>query len=303
MNSALRPPPDAEPDEVSLFAAFESLRGRCPAPELVFALREGALPGEFQSLIFAHVEQCHACRTLAEAMASLPVDGMTVVERERILSRLRAGTPRAKPAQSWWSAWRVAITGVSAATILAVAVLGGWIAFGLIESPLPALPAGPSVARLEQPALLRLEKPPLPVSGVDLLWRGAPERPRIHDELAIALEPFGRDDFAESATRLRRLTAVYPGDPQVHFYLGVSELYLERHGEAIETLSASLRLAADDPELSATSTWYLALAYQRSGQRDRAIAMLERLCQGTTVRAAIGCAAHLELSKANRNAR
>ena len=180
MNNALRPPPDAEPDELSVFAAFESLRGRCPAPELVFALGEGALPGELQSLISAHVEGCHACRALAEAMASLPVDGMTEVERERILSRVRAGMP-AKPAQSWWSAWRVAITGLSAATILAVAVLGGWIAFGLIESSPPALPAGPSVARLEPPALLRLEKPPLPISGVDLLWRGAPERPRIHD--------------------------------------------------------------------------------------------------------------------------
>src|SRR6185295_11417919 len=100
-----------------------------------------------------------------------------------------------------------------------------------------------------------------------------------------------------------------------HFYLGVSELFLDRGAEAVTALETAQRLAKDDADrrrdvlqeatnapaggpqadLQHEAAWYLALAYRRAGQADRAAATLDALCHGESNRAARACAALREL--------
>jgi hypothetical protein len=150
------------------------------------------------------------------------------------------------------------------------------------------LPAAPSVFLLDTPAI------PAPATN-DILWRGTP-KPDESGDLARALELFRRDDFAEAARRLAALVGRYPQSAPGHFYLGVSELFLGRDADAVKSLESAEQLSKGNLDLGREVAWYLALAYRRTGQVERANVRLSALCNGQSPRAGRACAGLRELA-------
>lgn len=143
---------------------------------------------------------------------------------------------------------------------------------------------------------LRLEKPPLKLTAaVALRWRGAPEEGSLATaDLARALEAYQRDDFADAAGRLDALTRRAPRLAEAHFYLGVSKLFVGEPAAALGPLEQARSLARDIFSLDAS--WYLALAHDAIGDRERALGELRPLCDGQKEYAAQACQAIRELS-------
>ena len=76
----------------------------------------------------------------------------------------------------------------------------------------------------------------------------------------------------------------------------MTELFLQQDHEAVTALQAAERLANGDSVLRGDATWYLALAYHRTGQLEQAKDRLEVLCRGQGNRVARACAGVRELS-------
>ena len=130
---------------------------------------------------------------------------------------------------------------------------------------------------------------------VDLVWRGSPQ-PEEAGDVARALEPFDASDFVEAERRLKEVVSRYPQSAAGHFYLGVSELFLDRDTDGAIALENAERLAKDNAELAREAKWYVALAYRRMGQTASAASQLDALCRATSSRAAQACAGLRELS-------
>jgi cytochrome c-type biogenesis protein CcmH/NrfG len=300
---------DAEPEEAQLMANAPSTTARCPPPELVHAAREGILPSDLQARVMAHADRCGICGALAEVMTDLAGDGLTDVQRARILARVRSGIASSRAGRSWSFSW-LRHSAVLAGTVGAIVVIGlGALIVNEIAREAPH-PEPPAIARAAQPAssmpsVLNLEKAPIRLPAGRLLWRGSESDPRRDTarELAHAVDPYERNNFTEAASRLRALTSRTPASAEAQLYLGISELFLGHNSEAVTALVASGRLAGDDADLAGDALWYLALAYRRLGQTEQAARTLEALCRGRTVRAAVACAAVLELSRPDGPAR
>ena len=288
---------DSEPDDEAASAFFRPRSGvaddtlQCPAPELVQASHMGALPAHLQEPISSHVERCVVCQALGEALDDPSVGSLTPDESARILTRVRA---ELRPARRRFrrQMWPLS----AAAAVLALAASGSvllWQSRNIQHAPAP--PRLSQDVRLPNvPSVFKLEKPSMPAPApTDLVWRGAGSG---EADLARALEPFASDDFAEAARRLRALVERYPQSAAGHFYLGVSELFLARDPDAATALETAQRLAKDSADLAREATWYLAVAYRRTGQIERAAATLDALCRGQNTRAAQACAGLRELS-------
>ena len=281
---------DAGPDDE---AAAAVLRPRsadpvCPPPALLQASRSGTLPTPVQERVARHVERCVVCQALGEALDDPSVGEITPDERDRIRARIRIGL--GEPALRfgrgrWWLPMAAAVALVATGSVLV------WQS-GEIPPPIAR-----DVRQADAPSVFQLEKPAIPVrAGTDLVWRGSPDSVEAGD-LARALEPYRTNDFGEAARRLSAFVSRHPQSASGHFYLGVSELFRAADAGAVTALENSERLAKDDADLARETAWYLALAYRRTGQRDRAAGQLDALCQGGTVRAGQACAGLSELSR------
>jgi len=290
---------DAGPDEkaaADLLRLFERGAGdaaRCPPPEIVQASRAGALPPELQERVSTHVERCVVCRALSEALEDGSVGGLSPDERDRILqrvqSRIRPPARRRISPRIWQLA--AAAAGVTLAAAAAVAL---WQS-RTTPAALPAQRAAPDGPRATPPAF-RFEMPNVPGGGrvEQLLRDSAPAAERA--DLAHALEPSRSRDFGEVASRLRTFVRRHPASAAGHFYLGVTELFLFRDAQAVTELEVAERSAKADAYLSRETAWYLALAYARIGEIDKAKARLEALCQGQNARSPRACAGLRELA-------
>ncbi len=280
---------DAEPEDEAAAGLFRPLRAGavCPSPELVQASQMGTLPAHLQGRVARHVEHCVVCHALVEALGDPSVGGLTPDERDRIHTRIRTGLGRSAPTfirGRWW---------LPAAAVVALVTIGSLV--------WPSRSTAPEIARdVEKPdaaSVFQLEKPAIhPRAGTDLVWRGSPDSEAGQD-LTRALEPYQTRDFAEAARRLRAFLGRHPQSASGHFYLGVSELFLAADADAVTALENAERLAKDDADLAGETAWYLALAYRRTGQHERAAGKLDPLCRGRTARSGQACAGLDELSR------
>jgi hypothetical protein len=263
----------------------------CPSPELVQASQSGTLPPPLQERVARHVEACAVCQTLAEALDDASVGGPTEDERARILQRVRTGLGRSgrAPVRVQWWQWS------AAAAAVALLAIGSAIVWQFRSAPAPVqvardihLPAAPSVFTLDKPAIQ-------PSAASDILWRGS-ATPEAAADLARAVEPYVAGDFAEAARRLRALVSRDPQNAAGHFYLGVSDLFLDRDAEAVKSLEIADQLSKGNLDLEREVVWYLALAYRRTGQIERAGARLAALCRGQGPRAGRACAGLRQLA-------
>ncbi len=280
---------DAEPEDEAAAGLFRPRRAEavCPPPELVQASQTGTLPAHLQERVGRHVEHCVVCQALVEALDDPSVGGLTPDERDRIRTRIRTGLGRSAPAfvrGRWW---------LPAAAVVALVTIGSLVWQSRIIAPEIAR----DVEKPDAASVFQLEKPGIHArAGTDLVWRGSPDSEAAQD-LTRALEPYRTDDFAEAARRLRALVGRHPQSASGHFYLGVSELFLAADANAVTALENAERLAKDDADLAGETAWYLALAYRRTGQHERAATRLRALCRGRTPRSDQACGGLDELSR------
>ena len=244
-------------------AAIEILQSRpnqsCPAPELIQASGAGTLSPQLEARVAAHVAHCAACRALAAALDDPTVVDLTSDERGRILERVRSRIDvdkRASRRRTW--AWAAAAVALAAAGSLLV-----WQS----RRPSPR-----SVFELDKPELLSLDLPAPNETATQ-----SRERPALEQALA----PFRSNDYALAAQLLASFVQRYPRNATGHFFLGVSELFLGRDATAVRALESAEQLVpGTDTPFARQTSWYLALAYVRTGRPWNARVRLEALCNG-----------------------
>jgi tetratricopeptide (TPR) repeat protein len=290
--------PDLEEAEKEFLAAHaETVRSAqarhkgCPSVQLIMAASGESLPEELRTRLSEHLAQCGACRMLAEDLTAAELSEMTPGEQARMRARLEPvlGAEGKSNAWTWLQTWvlRPIPIAAMAAAILAVGT------YMFVQSNKQQPPAVASIPQPAPPVLvaatLPLEKPAINIPpDSDLVWRsGKPGAPSLGDQLENALVPFKKDDYAGSAKKLEQLEKLYPQNSEVKFYDGICHLFLGDTAGAIRRLEAAKRLAK--PAENQETSWYLAIAYQRAGQNDLALAELRGLCKANGPYAARAC--------------
>jgi TolA-binding protein len=157
---------------------------------------------------------------------------------------------------------------------LVLAVALGWFHYNKSSKPQPQLTAK-IVTSPPKPSVLKLEKPAVELPPV-LIWRGSGSEQEFETDLSKALEPYKIEDYATAQRELETLVARYPRSPEVHFYLGVCQLFLGQNRDAAESLQKA-RESARGP-LANRAAWYLSLAQIHEGNRAQALGTLKKLC-------------------------
>lgn len=278
------PAPEDETMTRLLGESREPRASMCPSSDLVQAAEMGVLPPGLQERVAAHVDQCGMCRALGQALSDPSVGELTPEEQARALTRIRATVAAAPAADSGRRPW--AWTTVAAASLLTV-IAGSAVIWSLRSSPADVPPSDPSVLRLEKPGMT-------PGGGGGLVWRGTDAAGGDAD-LESALQSFRRDDFEEAVRRFSIAVDQQPQNALAHFYLGVSQLFMSSPSKAIAALENAERLVDEDERLTGEVVWYLAVAYQRTGQYERAATRLEALCRRQGNRTDLACAALREM--------
>lgn len=125
----------------------------------------------------------------------------------------------------------------------------------------PVVPVAPA----REPAVpaMPVAKAPIVIGAERLLaTRSSPDDKRLLDDLARALEPYQRDDFAEAARRLADVSRNRPEVFEAAFYLGVSLLLSDQASAAVPVLERAAALASEARRDEATR--YLELARARA---------------------------------------
>jgi hypothetical protein len=297
MTDDFRPVPrDADGEEEP--AAIELFRSRsgqmtCPPVELIQASMAGTLPPALESRIAAHLETCGICRTLGAALDEGDVGELTPEERDRILQRVHAGALDDQRA-----ARRTRLRRWSTAAVLVLAAVGAVVMWSSRHSPTPTSAAklpprtGPAVQ-----SVFDLDMPGLPSPESLGRRNGSPTPPAERAELVQALAPYRDKQYEEAAQKLREFVGRYPRNAFGHFYLGASDLFLDRDATAVTALESAVRLArSTDSLLARPASRYLALAYVRTGQVDRAQGRLKELCENPGEFALLACSGLQQVS-------
>lgn len=287
----IRPPSDADADELPLLTRWQPAGEGCPSPDLLFAAVEGALPREQAEPIRAHVERCPLCRELATVDIG-DAAGPTLQEGARL--RARIFPVATVPSRRWTSR---AVTYAAAAAVALVA--GGVIIARLATRPsAPAAPTQAHVVPAPAPAqpefVLALNKPVTELPLESLTLRSASADPYAV-ALEKALKPYERGDYAEAARQLEVVSRDNPSRPHPAYYLGLSKL-LGKNGDAVADFERARTLADKGSSLRAEAAWYLAVALERTGRRESAASLLTDLCGSAGPHQAEACAGQRALT-------
>ena len=329
-------PTDLETDEERFLqefgpklAALKAQHAQCPSLESILAAQSAALPEDVAAQIAGHLASCEWCRAIGNDWREFEFPDASRETARRIRDRVFAGVAPAarRPSQLVWR-WVVPLGAVASLVLTFLLVRDARQtgsppeATGTAPADQLGTPASAKASagspKLEErrrqdsglgarepavpgtPSVFRLEKPPvrLPLSAA-MVWRGEgdTDRARFAEEFKAAMVPYRADDYGPAAARLARLAGEFPDSPEVSFYLGVCQLFLAHDQDAIGSLGRAQTRATGD--LAREVSWYLALAHQRTGQADRAEALLSGLCQGSNPYSAQACAGIQEL-KASR---
>jgi tetratricopeptide (TPR) repeat protein len=295
------PRDDWDDDERRALAGFEKefeqlrLRHRDDPPfELLRAADAEALPEPLQATLNAHLQQSAWSRALVAGGTGAEPSVDEHLER-RLLSRIERS---ARPAAASWR-WRSWIPALAAAAVLVVMV--GVMRRGepVRVEPQPPSPA-PTPAASAPPApvfLLPLDRADVKMTAQALVLRNDAGAPRFVDDIAPALKAYGAGDYVEANRLFAALQTRYPKAIEVVFYRAVAQLFLGDMTGAIESLQAARRLDADAfaPEIG----WYLAVAYERAGDRRGAQTELAALCRQNSPFATRACEAASRLQAPN----
>lgn len=298
---------DIGPEERELLeefgTSFEALRAKhadCPKPELLLASQAGVLEGEAAGNVVAHLEKCGFCRILLrdlsdeELTAARPEEERRV--RERVLKATRASAKAETADRGLLAVWFSKGLLVAALAVVALA-LAVWVRLHRPAAPVstpaivavqPAQPAAPSV--------LQWEKLPIKLQASSVLvWRGKPRttQEKYTTELTAALAYYRDDNYGQAAQQLAKVVQAFPDGVEALLYLGISQLSLQQNAQAIPSLARAQQLGSE--AFREDATWYLALAYKRTGDPLHAAAELQKLCSRKGVYQQRACAGIEEL--------
>jgi hypothetical protein len=295
---------DAEPDDELGAEFFRPGRADahaaapCPPPEIAQAFRAGVLPADLQERLARHVEHCVVCATLVDALADQSIGSLTPEENGRILARVRAGSARPHVTGGRKLLWQ-ASAAAAALLVMATGSVLIWQSRSAAPDPAPAQVSPPAAPPAAAP-VFRLDKPAFRPPAATEPLRGRQRESQDRSELLRALEPYRASQYAEAIPRLEVFVRRHPRSAEGHFYLGVSRLFLYRDADAVTALEAAERLAKNDMYLLHETAWYLALAYRRLDDVEKAQARLEALCRAGSIRSARACAGIRELTIRHR---
>jgi len=145
-----------------------------------------------------------------------------------------------------------------------------------ISTP-PAVAVAPPVAA--PPLQLAFNKPDVRLSAAALTWRGATSDNQLLADLKPALDAYRQNDYETANRLLTTLSSRYPDAVEIHFYQGISRLFLNDASAAVNSFAAAEKVA--DDTFIADIMWYRAIAEQRAGNGADARARLESLCHGS----------------------
>ena len=287
---------------------------------LTFWLAGSLSPGE-AARVAGHIATCAECReaaregaVLVKGLESLHLEADEVVSAAAgdlhsthllVCSRCRdevallrgiSADLAATGVRAGWTPSRRAGLAAAAAIIISAPVV--WRVVRPTPDLLPAaavaVAVGSTPATTAPPARRRIvvEKPSLAaLANETIVLRGkrSPRRALLED-LALALEPYRRDDFKEAEARLVALRSRHPGAPEIAYYSGLCLLQLDQPAEAL----ALLQEAASGMTPADEARYYLAVARvnaaRTAAESESGEAELARLCGGGGEVAARACA-------------
>jgi hypothetical protein len=281
------PWPDLGENEREFLAAHKdaiglarSRRAGCPSAQLIIAARGESLPDEVRARLAEHLKACQDCRVLAEDVEAGEESGPTNEEKARMRARLApifGPKPKLRSRASFWN-WALPVTAVAVVAVLAVVFTGIWRARQNREQTTTVAVQKPAPSSLLI-ATLPLDKPaPRQYGGGSIIWRGSQTKGAGYQEqLQSAMVSYGKDDYAGASRKFSELERKFPEKFEPRFYRGICLLFLNDAEGARHELEAS-KTMAKPPETNQVS-WYLAVAEQRAGENEQALAELQQLCR------------------------
>ena len=275
--------------------ALQARHQHDPGIDLLRAARHDALPPDLQEAAQDRLLNDPWSRTLVDGLEAAE-PSLDAADQDRLLARLQRDARRGDPVATGRTWLRPML---ATAAVVAVAALA-WMAF----RPSPPAPQvssvrpEPTIAATPEPPVFRLplDKPDVTVSLSSLTWRGGGADNPLLADLKAPLDAFRSGDYASADRAFAALESRYPDAVEVFFYGGVSRLFVDDPRRAIAALTRATVLA--DPTFAPRTTWYLAIAEQRSGNPAQARRRLDELCRGTSDRAAPACAAIKQIDAA-----
>lgn len=274
---------DLTPEEVDLARRLRV--GNHPSPDLLRAAAENVLPDDIEKQVRKHVSDCEVCSVLQPDLSQLEPREPTADQRRRIRERLpSANSGGAK--EGHFGRRRLLLAVGVAACILAAGISAKWLWR-------PASAQLPSRPRPASPALfppITVAKAPIEIPAAMLPTRGArnPDTPSLQ-AWTFALKPYQDGDYARAVRELENVTGKYPRFADGYFYLGVSQLMLQRNEDGVLNLEAARRLASSKRRLQVQ--WYLGAAYARLGHTAEALKEWHSVCVAGSVDAKEACEA------------
>jgi len=250
-----------------------------PPLALLRAARADALPSELQEAVDQHLANSEWSRALVDGLEQdEPVLDPHAARRLYATIDGKLAQQRDREGFKIWLRYGLITPAI------AVAVLAIWFvvyrpdrAIAPTSSP-PVVAVAPPEAR---PLFtLALDKPDVKLSAAALTWRGAAGENALLADLKPALDAYRQNDYATSDRLLMALSTKYPNAVEVHFYQGVSRLFLSEARLAINAFDAAEKLA--DTTFLADILWYRAIAEQHAGNNADARTRLEALCRGSS---------------------
>jgi tetratricopeptide (TPR) repeat protein len=264
--------------------------GRCPTPGLLMAARAG-VPFDGAEAVERHALVCLICAQLVKDLGDYEFPGASDAEDRRIRARWQT---RGGGTALWLRGWRLPAAAAVAAAILLLAILSPRYARRTLMAPgESARQTAPAQAGSGPPetGAFTLAKPAVKLPALAVLtYRGHTRGAKTYlAELAAALEPYRRDEFADAARHLALLVQRYPNAAEPAFYEGVSQLFLNQNEAAVSSLEAARRQGSGT--LEDDISWYLGLAFHRAGRMPEARREFEALCRSAGEYKARACAA------------
>jgi hypothetical protein len=272
---------------------FEQLRARHrngPPLELLRAAQAAALPEALQSPLSEHLKQSAWSRALVEEDTEAPVP-FDAEAQDRLLARVKRSA-RPTPAPRWYlRSWVPALAAAAVLIIMVGVFRRKELTRPLDEQPQPSAPAVTAATPVPPAPVftLALDKPDVKLTQQALVLRSDARGGRFVDDIAPALNAYRANDYAEADRQFSTLQARYPKSTEVLFYRAVTQLFLNDTAGSLRSLAAARQL--DDGAFAPEIGWYLAVAYERTGNRTRARAELDTLCRRVSAFTGKACAA------------
>jgi hypothetical protein len=106
-------------------------------------------------------------------------------------------------------------------------------------------------------------------------------------ELGQALAPYRSSKYADAVAALAVLRKRYPKAVEPPFYEGVTRLLMEDANGSLAPLVTAQSIGGE--ALNDDIDWYLAVAYERTGQWKKSVVLLKRLCATEGVHRKAAC--------------